>query len=103
MKRILIALSIVLLGASVASAGWRYARPIAVPVVPPVVVQEFYPVGPVYAYPPAAVTVPVAPAPIGALPPSRVIYTYRPRPVVVHPKVYVRGHPVRNVLRAVTP
>jgi len=103
MKRILIAAAVVLLGTSVASAGWRYARPIAVPVVPPVVVHEFYPVGPVYAYPPAAVTVPVVPAPVGVLPPPRVIYTYRPRAVVVHPKVYVRGRPVRNALRAVTP
>jgi len=40
---------------------------------------------------------------------SPVVTTYRPVvvyhgvPVVVHPKVYVAGQPVRNLLRAITP
>ena len=52
-------------------------------IVPTTVVQTYRPVVPVYTAP-ATVVVP------------------GPR-VLVHPKVYVRGQPVRNVLRAVTP
>ena len=103
MKRVLLAVAIVVLGCSVASAGWGYAHPVAVPVAPPVVVHSYYPVGPVYAYRPPAVAVPVVPAPVRVAVPAPVVYGYRYRPVVVRPKVYVWGQPVRNVLRAVTP
>jgi hypothetical protein len=44
-----------------------------------------------YYAPPAVMPAPMAVGPVYG------------RPVIVHPKVYVPGQPVRNVLRAVTP
>jgi hypothetical protein len=93
---------VVLLAASMA-----FAHPyVAVPVAPvPVVVQSYY-APPVYAYPrpvvvaaPYLVASPVVAAPV-VVPVPAPVYV---RPVVVHPKFYVPGQPVRNVFRAVTP
>jgi hypothetical protein len=91
----------------------------------PAPVAAYYATGPVAAYspvvatayyaPPAAyypapvpyyaaspVVAPV-PAPYYAAAPVAVAPVYYGPAVVVRPKVYVRGEPVRNVLRAVTP
>ncbi len=110
MKTFLAAVAIVLVLGSTASAGWTYvaARPVVVaaPVaVPAAEVHYFYPVGPVYAYPGPVVRYHAPPPVVAYRPavvpvPARVVY---PPPVVVRPKVYVRGQPVRNVLRAITP
>lgn len=75
--------------------------PVASPVV--AVPQQYYVASPVVAVPRRyyVASPVVAPAPMASavvVPPS----AYG-RPVVVHPKVYVPGQPVRNVLRAVTP
>ena len=68
----------------------RYAAPVPYYAAAPVV-TPYYAAVPVAT--PYYVASPVAvPAPL-----------YYGRPVVIHPKVYVRGEPVRNVLRAVTP
>lgn len=119
---------IFLLAGSTASAGWTYVSPMGAP--PPAVVH-YWPVGPVYAYPAPVVAVAprvvyrppvVVPGPMLYPPPvaypPRVVYRppvaypapvfYRPpvvypAPVVIHPKIYVRGQPVRNVIRAVLP
>lgn len=89
-----------------------YAAPVASygPVVAasPVVATAYYAPQPVY-YPapaPYYVARPVATpyyvaAPVVA-PPVAVAPVYGPA-VIVRPKVYVRGEPVRNVLRAITP
>jgi hypothetical protein len=69
---------------------------------------------PAITYAPVATTAYYAPAPYYVAPPvvtpyyvaSPVAVPVAPvygRPVVVHPKVYVPGQPVRNVVRAVTP
>lgn len=93
MHRVLLAAAVVLLGASVASAGWGY-------VGAPAVVYDYWPVGPVYAYPaPVVVASPVV-APAAVVVPGPVVY---PAPVVVRPKVYYYGRPVRNAVRAVLP
>lgn len=60
-------------------------RSYSVPITPTTPVQRSY-------------SVPVTSAPV-AVP----IVTPAPRPVVVSPKIYIPGQPVRNVLRAVTP
>jgi hypothetical protein len=52
---------------------------------------------PVVPYPPTVVYRPALVAP-----PPVVAYYYA-RPVIVRPKVYVPGQPVRNFLRAITP
>lgn len=57
---------------------------------PPVPYAAYYAPAPVMVYRPYPAYVP---APV----------YYGPGAVVVRPKVYVRGQPVRNVLRAVTP
>jgi hypothetical protein len=120
---VLAGIAVVLLACSTASAGWAYVGPVVVP--PPTVVHSFYPVGPVYAYPAPVVAVPprvvyrppvVVPAPVVYPPPvvyrppvaypAPVFYgpaAVYPAPVVIHPKIYVRGQPVRNVIRAVLP
>jgi len=102
----------VLLTGSMASAGWRRVAPVVVPA--PTIVHSFYPVGPVYAYPaPAVVSVP---APIvyrrsvfysaPVIYPSAVGYpgtAVVPVPVMVRPRFYVPGQPVRNAIRAAWP
>jgi hypothetical protein len=78
----------------------------------PVVGTSYYAPAPYYAAPapyyaaspvvaPYYVASPVAVAP-GVAPPVAVAPVYG-RAVIVRPKVYVVGQPVRNVLRAVTP
>jgi hypothetical protein len=115
-KTLVAALVIVLLAGTTALA-YPWA---GVPVVPapatyyvpsPVVVQAYYP--PVYAAPAPVYAVPapvvvarpylVAAPVVSPLPVAVPAPVYYGRPVVVHPKVYVPGQPVRNVLRAVTP
>lgn len=102
---VFVAVAVVLLAGSTASAAWTYLSPVVVP--PPTVVHSYWPVGPVYAYAPPVVTVParvvyrppvVVSAPV-VYPPAVVA----PAPVVVRSRVYVRGQPVRNVIRAVLP
>lgn len=107
MKIAILAVVIILLAASTAFGGWQHVVPVVVPA--PTVVYSYYPVGPVYAYP-APVLYPVAPVfypPAPALVyPRRVVYpagVLAPAPVVVRTKVFVRGQPVRNVVRAVVP
>jgi hypothetical protein len=99
MRNLVIALAVVLLLASTATAfgGWY---------VGPRVVYAYPPVAPVYSYPAPVVVSPpqvvyspvvtgplVAPAPVVVGPPA----------VIVGPRFYVPGQPVRNVLRAVAP
>ncbi|MBN1591071.1 MAG: hypothetical protein JW888_16275 [Pirellulales bacterium] len=99
MKSILAALGVVLLTASVASAGWAYVPPAPVVYGPAPVVANYWPVGPAYAYPAPYVVA----RPAYAYP---AVYGYAPAPVVyaspyvVRQKVFVRGQPVRNALRA---
>lgn len=106
-------------GTGAAASGQEviYYRPIAEPIfVAPPAVTYYGPVvvqrpavvtrAPVTVYrpvvPEAAVTVysPIESAP-AVVPASPVLVTGRP--VIVRPKVYVRGQPIRNVLRAITP
>ena len=80
-------------------------------VAPPVVVHSGYASGYTSgygAYQPVVPSTYVAQAPVVAYRPVVPYTTYSvpyvaARPVVVHPKVYVPGQPVRNVVRAVTP
>ncbi|MBN2024368.1 MAG: hypothetical protein JW809_16415 [Pirellulales bacterium] len=98
----LLAVGVVLMAASTATAGWAYAA--AGPAV-----YGYYPIAPVYTYPaypgpvPMVVARPVvpvvAPAPF-VYGPAPVVYGY---PYVVRSRVYVPGQPVRNTLRAVFP
>jgi hypothetical protein len=67
---------------------------------PPAVYYPAPAPAPYYVATPVIAPVPV-PAPV-AVAPVAVAPVYGPK-VVVRPKVYVRGEPVRNVLRAVTP
>ncbi len=100
MNRIALALALVFVAVvSTAEAAWY---------VGPTVVQAYYPVGPVYAYP-APVVMPVAPAPYVAYTPLAVapvapaaVWVARPA-VVVRGKVYLPGRPIRNAVRAVVP
>jgi hypothetical protein len=110
----------VLLAASSASAHLHgvYAPVVPAPVVP-APVAAYYATGPVVPYAPVVTTAYYAPpaafypapapyyvaAPIVApvVAPVAVAPVYYGPAVVVRPKVYVRGEPVRNVLRAVTP
>jgi hypothetical protein len=114
--------SLVMLGVlgacSAASAGWTYVAPA---VAPAPVVYGYWPAAPVYVYRPAAVTVyrpapvtvyrpvvvvpqvPVAPpvvAPAPVVYPAPIVY---PAPAVIRAKVYYRGEPVRNTIKAVLP
>jgi hypothetical protein len=101
MKVVLTALTVVLLAASTADAGYVYRSRTVVPAAP-VVVHSFYPVGPVYAYPPPAVVEPVPVAPAAPVVYGAAPVYYTPG-VTVRSKVYVRGQPVRNTIRAVLP
>ena len=78
----------------------------------PTVVHSYYPVGPVYTYPPPVVyrRPVIYPAPVAYPPPvaypAPVVYGPAPfyaAPAVVRTKVYFRGQPVRNAIRAVLP
>jgi len=100
MNRLIAAATVVvlLLGCSTVFAGWGH--------VAPVVVQPYYPLGPVYAYPaPVVVARPViAPAPVVVETPGVApVPVWAGPPVVIRSKVYIPGRPVRNVLRAVVP
>ena len=105
MKSFLVAIAVVLLAGSTAFGQVGYVT--MMPVQPtPVVTYYPYVAPPVVQYGmPYYVASPViAPAPVVAYPyavAAPPVY-YGPR-VWVHPKVYVAGRPVRNVLRAVTP
>lgn len=83
-----IALAVLLLSVSTASAHWGY--------------RVYYPVAPVYAYA-APVAVPVAPvvAPAPVVATAPVVYPYPA--AVVRGRVYYYGEPVRNVVRVVLP
>ncbi len=103
MKSAIFAAVIVLLACSTAFGGWGYAIPV---VVPSPVVHAYWPVGPVYTYVPTVVT-----APVVAVPP-RIVYRasrfarvplWHAPVVTVRSKVYYRGRPVRNTVRAVFP
>ncbi len=116
MKRMIVAAVIILLACSTAFGGWRHPVPV---VVPAPVVHAYWPVGPVYAYPPVVVRAPVVVvprrivyrAPVVVVP-RRIVYRapvvvpravwYAP-PVTVRSKVYIYGRPVRNAIRAVLP
>jgi hypothetical protein len=100
MKRILAALVVVLVGASIASAQWTYVAPAPVVYGPTTVVANYWPVGPVYSYYPAPY---VVARPVVAVP-GPVVYgpaaVYYPGPYVVRARVFVPGQPIRNALRA---
>jgi hypothetical protein len=83
------AIVLVLLLVSTASAGRLYVIPARAAVT-----YSYWPVGPVYAYPAPAVV--AAPAPV-------VVPAVAPAPVVVFPRAYVYGRPVRSVVRYVLP
>jgi len=89
------AIVLVLLCVSTASASWTYVVPAR-----GAVVYGYWPGAPAYAYPPPAVVAAPVYAPAPAAYPVPGAYA---APVVVFPKVYVYGQPVRNALRAVTP
>ena len=106
MTKILAAVAVVLLTASVASAG-GYPYVVASPVVygPTPVVVNYGPVAPVYPYAPYTVYSPapyVVASPVVTAP-GPVVYgptfVYR-APRYVRPWLYVPGQPVRNALRA---
>jgi hypothetical protein len=97
MRKFVVAMAVVLLLASTAMAqgGW-YIGPRVV----------YAPVAPVYAYPapvvvasPQVVYSPIVPAPVIA--PAPIVVG--PPGVVIYPRYYIPGQPVRNVLRAVAP
>jgi hypothetical protein len=111
-KSLLAALSGLLAAGSTAAAGtYRIDTvqpyPVRTTVVyRPGIVYTYSPVTPaVTYYAPPVVTYP-GPAPFFAYRPGAYLApapVYYPAAVVVRPKVYVRGQPVRNMLRAVTP
>jgi len=103
MKTAIAALGIVLFIGSTSCAGWYVA---------PTVVQAYYPVSPVYAYPATVVTAPVPyvsymPVTAPAGPCTYGVLVVAPVPVVVGPPAVIRtrifypGQPVHNVLKAV--
>lgn len=117
MKNFVAALVVVLLvGSTAFGHGWYvgYGAPVAVgpapvvayypgPVVAPVVrvPARYYAASPVVVPAPVYATPVTYEAPVYAAPVyGGAVYA---APVVVHPKFYVPGQPVRNVLRAVTP
>ena len=68
----------------------------------PVAIQPVVPTGYTVASP--VLAPPMLPAPVVApLPAPFYATSINGRPVIVHPKVYVPGEPIRNVLRAITP
>jgi len=103
MKRVIFAAVIVLLACSTAFGGWGYAVPV---VVPGPVVEAYWPVGPVYSYVPTVVTAPVVTVPrrfVYRVPAIAPVTVWRAPVVTVRSKVYYRGRPVRNAVRAVLP
>ena len=125
MKMIVAVAAIVLLASSTASAAWIGGVTYAVP--GPVVYESYMPAAPYYAayptpyyqvystpyyagYPTPAYASPMYASPMYAAP--RVVYrpavmappmaVYSPG-MVVYPRVFVPGQPVRNVLRATLP
>jgi len=119
MKTIVAVAAIVLLASSTASAAWIGGVPYAVP--GPVVYSSYMPVTPYYAAYPSPVyaapmyAAPMYPAPMYAAPvvvAPRVVYrpavlappvaVYSPG-VVVYPRVFVPGQPIRNAIRAALP
>ena len=99
MKSLSVAIVFVLVCSSTASGGWHHG--VWMPVPAPVVVPSYayYPPPPVYVYRTPALMPPVVAPHYVGYPPAAVV----PSPVVVYPKVFYPGQPVRNVLRAVLP
>ena len=106
MKPMLAAVAIVLLAGSPALAHyWGYAP---VVVAPAPMVAYYAPPPPMAYYGPAPVVTYYGPAPVYAYPPGMVVARPRfvaapvwvPAPVMVRPRFFVPGEPVRNVLRA---
>jgi hypothetical protein len=93
-KNLMIAVALVLLLGSTASAAWY---------VGPRVGYAYYPAAPVYAYPAPVPYVTYAPVVAGTVIAPGPVWVGRP--VVVGPagKVYITGRPVRNAVRAVLP
>ena len=116
MKSFAVAIALVLMAGSTAFAFHPYVATLPVPPTPYAAYYAPQPVVPYYA--PAPTVAYFAPAPTYYSPVPAVTY-YAPTPmvvpapvavapvygraVVIRPKVYVAGQPVRNVLRAVTP
>jgi hypothetical protein len=79
--------------------------------VAPAPVVAYYAPPPLVSYGPVVTTAYYAPPPYYVAPPVVTAYYGAPvvapyyygRPVIVRPKVYIPGQPVRNVVRAVTP
>ncbi len=105
MKTAIAALGIVLFLGSTSFAAWYVA---------PTVVQAYYPMGPVYAYPAPVVVAPMPyvtympvaePAPPCFYGPPVVapVPMVIGRPAVVRYRVFYPGQPVRNVVKAVIP
>lgn len=95
MKRAFCAAFLLFAMASVASAAWVY----------PTVVQSYYPVGPVYAYPTTVypTSVYVEPAPVvygGVVNPVVPTYEVYGSPYIMTPNYFVPGQPIRNRIRA---
>ena len=106
MKRLLAAAVIVLLCCSTALAARKCRHRVSV-VTPPPVVHSFYPVGPVYAYPPPAVTVPVIAPPARLVVPSATVHRasvfVAPESVQYRATTHVRRRSVRGSVRVVAP
>ena len=119
MKSFVMALSlavVLMVSSNVLAQGYVAYMPAA-----PAPVVSYYPPAPVVGYGPVVATSYYAPTPYYAASPvpyyaAAPVVTpyyvasplavgpvYYGRPVIVHPKVYYPGQPVRNVLRAVTP
>ncbi len=110
MKNLIAAAVLVLLFSSTALAGWPYAVPVVT--YSPVVAQSYYPMAPVYpvaptyAYQPHVVSYTPTVAYMPPVVSNHVVYSpgvYAPMPMVVRPRVFFYGQPVRNVFRAVLP
>ena len=95
MRHLVVAIAVLLLLGSTAYGGW-YVGPRVVYAYPPAAPVYAYP-APVIVAPPRVVYSPIVPAPVVIPAPVWV----GPPGVVVYPRGYVPGRPVRNVLRAV--
>ncbi len=106
MKRLLATAAIVLLCCSTASAARKVRHRVSV-VTPAPVVHSFYPVGPVYAYPPPVVTVPVIEPPSHLVVPSAAVRRssvfVAPESVSYQATTRVRRRTVRGSVRVVAP
>ena len=108
MKRFLAAIALVLMAGSTAFAHHPYVALLPVAPAPYAAYYGPAPVVPYYApvaaapYIPAPAMAYYRPGPVVAPAPVVVAPAYG-RAVVIRPKVYVAGQPVRNLLRAVTP